>query len=215
MFLKPIDSSGFPPVENANHEGILAYGGDLSAERLLIAYQNGIFPWYNPGEPILWWAPNPRMVLLPNDYRPSRSLQKTIDKNIFNVTFNQNFEFIIRNCSTTKRAGQYGTWLSEEMILAYIELHKLGFAKSVEVYQNNQIVGGLYGIDLGHIFCGESMFASVTDASKVGFAWLVHHLKTNNYKLLDCQVHNNHLASLGCIEIDRQVFMKILKERLT
>ena len=212
MSVQPLQNLFFPSVENATTEGILAYGGDLSTERLLLAYQNGIFPWFNPGEPILWWAPNPRMVLFPKDFVPSKNLQKTIDKKIFEVTFNQDFEYIIRSCATTKRNGQHGTWLSEEMISAYLDLHTLGFAKSVEVWQNNTIVGGLYGIDLGHVFCGESMFAETANASKVGFAWLVNHLKTNNYKLLDCQVHNQHLESLGCVEIDRARFMEILKE---
>lgn len=200
----------FPAVETANKEGILAYGGDLSVERLLLAYQNGIFPWFNPEEPILWWAPPQRMVLFPKDFVPSKSLQKTIDKGIFKVTFNKHFETVIRSCAVTKRKGQHGTWISEEMVSAYVELHMLGFAKSVEVWKNNEIVGGLYGIDLGHVFCGESMFTKTSNASKVGFAWLVHYLNTNNYKLLDCQVHNQHLQSLGCIEIDRKRFMEIL-----
>ena len=204
----------FPPVEQASAEGILAYGGDLSVERILLAYQNGIFPWFNPDEPILWWAPNPRMVLFPEKYVPSKSLQKTIIKNTLSVTLNQNFEQVIRSCSTTPRSGQQGTWLTEEMISIYIQLHKLGHAKSVEVWQNNEIVGGLYGIDLGHVFCGESMFSKVSDASKVGFSWLVNYLKNNNYKLLDCQVHNNHLESLGCMEIVREDFMEILNGKL-
>ena len=150
------------------------------------------------------------MILFPNDYKPSKSLQKTINKNIFTVTFNKNFREVIANCQNMKRAGQLGTWISDELLESYCKLHELGHAKSVEVWHNNILVGGLYGIDLGHVFCGESMFAKKTDASKVAFSFLVNHLKLNNYKILDCQVHNNHLESLGCVEIDRAVFMKIL-----
>lgn len=210
MFIPELSSLQFPPVHKANSEGILAYGGDLSPERLLLAYTSGIFPWFNPGEPILWWAPNPRMVLFPTDFRASKSLLKTIKSNKFKVTFNQNFEMVIRSCAQAKRNGQAGTWLSEEMIDAYMQLHGLGYAKSVEVWYNDAIVGGLYGIDLQHVFCGESMFSNVTDASKVAFAWLANYLKNHNYRLLDCQVHNNHLESLGCVEIPRSQFMDIL-----
>lgn len=200
----------FPDVSTAHSSGILAYGGDLSVGRLLSAYHKGIFPWFNPGEPITWYAPKQRMILFPNDYKPSKSLQKTINKNIFTVTFNKNFREVIANCQNMKRAGQLGTWISDELLESYCKLHELGHAKSVEVWHNNILVGGLYGIDLGHVFCGESMFAKKTDASKVAFSFLVNHLKLNNYKILDCQVHNNHLESLGCVEIDRAVFMKIL-----
>lgn len=210
MFIPALSSLQFPPVHEANSDGILAYGGDLSPERLLLAYTSGIFPWFNPGEPILWWAPNPRMVLFPADFRASKSLLKTIKSNKFKVTFNQNFEIVIRSCAHAKRNGQAGTWLSEEMIDAYMQLHHLGYAKSVEVWYNEAIVGGLYGIDLQHVFCGESMFSNVTDASKVAFTWLANYLKNHNYSLLDCQVHNNHLESLGCVEIDRSEFMNIL-----
>lgn len=200
----------FPDVSTAHSSGILAYGGDLSVGRLMSAYRNGIFPWFNPGEPITWYAPKQRMIMFPDDYKPSKSLQKTIKKNIFAVTFNKNFRSVIANCQNIKRAGQKGTWISDQLLESYCKLHELGHAKSVEVWHDNNLVGGLYGIDLGHVFCGESMFAKKTDASKVAFNFLVKYLKSNNYKVLDCQVHNDHLASLGCVEIDRAVFMEIL-----
>jgi leucyl/phenylalanyl-tRNA--protein transferase len=200
----------FPPVEEANYEGILALGGDLSPERLLLAYKNGIFPWFNPGEPILWWAPKSRMVLYFKDLIISKSMRNVLNQNKFKVTFNQDFKSVISNCSSIQREGQRGTWISPEMINAYCKLNELGIAKSFEVWQNDQLVGGLYGIDLGTIFCGESMFSKVSNASKVAFITLAQHLKKENYKLLDCQVYNEHLDSLGCKEIDRDLFMKIL-----
>ena len=202
----------FPPVVSANTEGILAVGGDLSSERLLLAYKSGIFPWFNPREPILWWAPNSRMVLFFEDLIVSKSMRNILNRNDFKVTFNQDFKDVISNCRSIKRDGQKGTWISDEMVHAYCKLHELGIAKSVEVWQNDELVGGLYGIDLGHIFCGESMFSKVSNASKVAFISLANQLKNDNYKLLDCQVYNEHLESLGCNEIDREDFMKILNE---
>ena len=204
------DNLYFPPVTEATSEGILAVGGDLSSERLVLAYKSGIFPWFNPGEPILWWTPNPRMVLFFEDLIVSKSMRNILNRNIFKVTFNQNFRDVISNCRSIKRDGQNGTWISNDMIEAYCKLNERGIAKSVEVWQNEELVGGLYGIDLGHIFCGESMFSKVSNASKVAFISLVNHLKNENYKLLDCQVYNEHLESLGCKEIDRKDFMKIL-----
>ena len=204
------DNLYFPPVTEATSEGILAVGGDLSSERLVLAYKSGIFPWFNPGEPILWWTPNPRMVLFFEDLIVSKSMRNILNRNIFKVTFNQNFRDVISNCRSIKRDGQNGTWISNDMIEAYCKLHERDIAKSVEVWQNEELVGGLYGIDLGHIFCGESMFSKVSNASKVAFISLVNHLKNENYKLLDCQVYNEHLESLGCKEIDRKDFMKIL-----
>ena len=202
----------FPSVNEATSEGILAVGGDLSSERLLLAYNSGIFPWFNPGEPILWWAPSSRMVLFFDDLIISKSMRNILTRNVFKVTFNQDFKSVISNCRSIKREGQKGTWISDEMIDAYCTLHKLGIAKSVEVWQNEELVGGLYGIDLGNIFCGESMFSKVSNASKVAFISLANELKKDNYKLLDCQVYNEHLKSLGCNEIDREDFMKILNE---
>jgi len=202
----------FPSVNEATSEGILAVGGDLSSERLLLAYNSGIFPWFNPGEPILWWAPSSRMVLFFEELIISNSMRNILNRNIFKVTYNQDFKAVISNCRSIKREGQKGTWISDEMIDAYCTLHKLGIAKSVEVWQNEELVGGLYGIDLGNVFCGESMFSKVSNASKVAFISLVNELKKDNYKLLDCQVYNEHLESLGCNEIDREEFMKILNE---
>lgn len=203
----------FPPVAHSNQDGILAIGGDLSSERLYLAYKSGIFPWFNEGEPIIWWSPNPRMVLFLDEIKISKSMRNILNRKLFTVTFNQNFREVISNCQQAKRNGQNGTWISKDMIEAYCKLHELGIAKSVEVWQENQLVGGLYGIDLGHVFCGESMFSEVSNASKVAFIALVTDLKSKNYRLLDCQVYNEHLESLGCREIDREEFMKILNAK--
>lgn len=201
----------FPPIEQANKEGILAIGGDLLPERLLLAYKNGIFPWFEDNDPIVWWAPDPRMVLFLDELVVSKSMRNTINKKRFKVTFNQDFRAVISNCSNIKRDGQNGTWITAEMIEAYCRLNQLGIAKSVEVWQDEELVGGLYGIDLGHVFCGESMFSKVSNASKIAFIALVSQMKKENYKLLDCQVYNGHLESLGCREISRSDFMDILK----
>ena len=201
----------FPPVSQANRDGILAIGGDLSTERLLLAYKSGIFPWFDPGDPILWWSPNPRMVLFLDELIVSKSMRNILNRNVFTVTFNQNFRDVISHCQNVKRDGQNGTWITNDMIEAYCNLNELGIAKSVEVWQNDELVGGLYGVDLGTIFCGESMFSLVSNASKVAFITLVEQLKKENYKLLDCQVYNPHLESLGCREIKRIEFLQILK----
>jgi leucyl/phenylalanyl-tRNA---protein transferase len=201
----------FPPVEEASVEGILAVGGDLSIERLLLAYKNGIFPWFDSNEPILWWSPPMRTVVAPFDYKISKSLRNILNRNIFRVTFNQEFNAVIRNCQKIERKGQDGTWISENIITSYTKLHELGIAKSVEVWQNDQLVGGLYGVDLGTVFCGESMFSLVSNASKVAFVSLIEKLKNENYRLLDCQIHNDHLEKLGAFEISRASFMRILK----
>ncbi|THF48799.1 leucyl/phenylalanyl-tRNA--protein transferase [Flavobacterium supellecticarium] len=203
----------FPPVTETDFSGILAVGGDLSTERLLLAYNSGIFPWFEDGEPITWWAPDPRMVLLLDELNISKSMRNILNRNIFTVTFNSDFRAVISNCQSIKREGQNGTWITDDMIEAYCKLHELGHAQSVEVWQDDQLVGGLYGVDLGHIFCGESMFAKVSNASKVAFIKLVEYLKANNYLLLDCQVYNEHLESLGAFEVNRESFMKVLKSR--
>ena len=203
----------FPPVLEADEEGILAIGGDLNPERLILAYKSGIFPWFNEGEPILWWSPDPRMVLFLDELIVSKSMRNILNRNQFKVTFNQSFRDVISNCQKIKRDGQDGTWISNEMIDAYCKLNEKGIAKSVEVWQDEVLVGGLYGIDLGHVFCGESMFSKVSNASKVAFISLVQYLRENNYKLLDCQVYNPHLESLGCREIAREEFMSILKSK--
>ena len=200
----------FPPVSEANKDGILAIGGDLTPARLQLAYKSGIFPWFEDGEPIMWWSPNPRMVLFLDELIVSKSMRNILNRNIFKITFNQNFRDVISNCQNIKREGQNGTWITNDMIEAYCELHQLGIAKSIEVWQNDILVGGLYGINLGHVFCGESMFSKVSNASKVAFIALVNQLKKENYKLLDCQVYNPHLESLGCREINRIDFMEIL-----
>lgn len=201
----------FPTVEQATFEGVLAVGGDLSVERLILAYNSGIFPWYNADEPILWWSPSERMVVYPATFKVSKSMRNILNRNNFTITYNQNFKEVITNCQQADRKDQEGTWISTEIIEAFTKLYDLGIAKSIEVWKNDQMVGGLYGIDLGHVFCGESMFSLVPNASKVAFVTLVQHLKENNYKLLDCQVHNDHLESLGAFEISRESFMRILK----
>jgi len=201
----------FPNINQASPEGIVAIGGDLSAERLMLAYRSGIFPWFEDDEPILWWSPPERMVLFLDELKVSKSMRNIINRKQFRITFNTAFRNIITNCRDIKRDGQPGTWITDDMTEAYCRLHELGFAKSVEVWQDDELVGGLYGIDLGHIFCGESMFSKVSNASKIGFIALVQQLKLANYRLLDCQVHNNHLKSLGAREIDRDNFLAILR----
>ena len=201
----------FPPVSETNEDGVLAIGGDLSSERLQLAYKSGIFPWFEEGEPIMWWSPNPRMVLFLDKLIVSKSMRNILNRKIFTVTFNLNFRDVISNCQNIERDGQNGTWITNDMTEAYCKLHELGIAKSVEVWQDQILVGGLYGIDLGEVFCGESMFSKVSNASKVAFIALVNKLKKEDYKLLDCQVYNPHLESLGCREIDRTDFMEILK----
>ena len=209
MFL--LDASyQFPPVELSNPEGILAIGGDLHPERLITAYQSGIFPWYNEGEPIIWYSPVYRMVLKPHEVYISKSMKKVLRDQVFQVTFNQNFEAVIQHCQQTFRPGQRGTWITQELKNAMIQLHNMGLAKSVEVWQDHQLVGGLYGMDLGNIFTGESMFSLVPNASKTAFIRLCQKLEQENYQLLDCQVYNEHLESLGAYEIPRKEFIEYL-----
>ena len=198
----------FPQVHLADDDGLLAIGGDLSSERLILAYKNGIFPWFSLGEPILWWSPNPRFVLFPEKLKVSKSMKQVLRKSDFEITINQDFERVINACAKTKRNGEHGTWITKAMIDAYINLHHLGFATSVEVWLHNQLVGGLYGVDLGNgVFCGESMFSTMSNASKVGF---IKFIQNTNYKLIDCQVYTEHLESLGAEEIERSEFMKNL-----
>ncbi len=206
------ESLWFPNPEEADKDGLLAIGGDLSSARLLLAYHSGVFPWYEEGQPLLWWSPDSRMVLFPLDFKVSKSLQKTINSNKFKVTFNTCFSEVIKKCSMIKRNGQAGTWITQEMQDAYSELNKLGHAISVEVWKGENLVGGLYGIDLPNkkIFCGESMFSKVSDASKVGFYYLVEKLNEKSYKLIDCQMYTSHLESLGAVEMPRNEFLKFL-----
>lgn len=202
----------FPNPTEATSDGLLAVGGDLSVERLLLAYNSGIFPWYEKGQPILWWSPDPRMVLFPDNFKVSKSLRKKIKSEKFKATFNKAFSEVIKNCSTIKRNGQRGTWITNEMQEAYIDLHKKGHASSVEVWLEKELVGGLYGIDLGHkkVFCGESMFSKESEASKVGFYTLISELKKKEYRLIDCQMYTAHLESLGAEEISRADFLQFL-----
>ena len=201
----------FPPIEMASPEGIIAVGGDLSPERLLLAYKSGIFPWFEDDEPILWWSPPERMVLFFEDLKISKSMRNIINQRKFKVTFNTAFRGVILNCKKISRKDQQGTWITDNMVEAYCKLHELGIAKSVEVWQDDELVGGLYGVDLGHVFCGESMFSKVPNASKFAFIALAKQLELANYHLLDCQVYNDHLASLGCVEIEREDFLMVLK----
>lgn len=203
----------FPSVYSASPEGIVAIGGDLSTERLLLAYKSGIFPWFEDDEPILWWSPPERMVLFFEELKISKSMRNIINRGIFKITYNTAFREVISNCRTITRDGQDGTWITEEMTEAYVKLHELGYVKSVEVWQDNQLVGGLYGIDLGTVFCGESMFSRASNASKVAFIALAQKLQRENYRLLDCQVHNAHLESLGAREIDREMFLRIITNK--
>ena len=196
----------FPNVSLADADGVLAFGGDLSTERLLLAYQSGIFPWYNQGEPIVWYAPPKRMVLFPNEIKISKSMRSIIKKKRFQITINKAFEAVIANCRTIDRKDQDGTWITDEMHQAYINLHHLGYAKSIEVWDDDVLVGGLYGVSLGKVFCGESMFSKVSNASKLAFI----HLATLDYELIDCQMYTDHLASLGAREIDRFNFSLLL-----
>lgn len=200
----------FPPVELANSDGLLAVGGDLSPERLLLAYRSGIFPWFNEDSMILWWSPDPRMVLLPQNIKISKSMRKVLRDRRFRLTKNTCFEAVIEQCSHIKRPGQAGTWITDDMQKAYIELHKKGYAQSYEIWENDRLVGGLYGIDLGHIFCGESMFSLVSNASKFAFIKLAQELEGKNYALVDCQMYTEHLASLGAEEMSRKEFLIFL-----
>jgi len=204
----------FPNTNQADENDILAIGGDLSSERLLLAYKSGIFPWFNEGDPIVWYAPKDRMVLFPNEVKISKSMKQTLRRGNFKVTFNQNFKEVIFFCKNIYREGQGGTWITDEMEQAYIKLYELGIAKSVEVWLEGELVGGLYGIDLQTqnipVFCGESMFSLVSNASKIAFIYLAQKLEKDNYKLIDCQVYNAHLASLGAREIPREIFEKFL-----
>ncbi|MCU7617486.1 leucyl/phenylalanyl-tRNA--protein transferase [Chryseobacterium sp. PBS4-4] len=200
----------FPnPLHYDGHEGMIAFGGDLSVERIWFAYQNGIFPWFNPDEEILWWCPDPRFVLFPEELKISKSMKKILKNNVFTFTENKNFKEVIKNCREISRKGQDGTWLSDELMESFITLHEFGFAKSIEVWQNHELVGGFYGLQIGKVFCGESMFAKVSNASKAGFIHFVEAHK-NELKLIDCQSHTEHLESLGARMISKKEFLKTL-----
>jgi leucyl/phenylalanyl-tRNA--protein transferase len=205
----------FPPVEYATPEGLLAVGGDLSSERLLEAYRHGIFPWYSAGQPILWWSPDPRAVLYPDKLRISRSLRKTLKHGHFHVRFDSCFRQVMLACAAPRaQHPDGGTWITDDMVNAYCRLHDLGYAHSIETWSQDRLVGGLYGVALGGVFFGESMFARATDASKVALAALVSRLRAWNFTLLDCQLPSAHLASLGAEEIPRPVFLAELAAAL-
>jgi len=204
----------FPPLEKALAEpnGLLAAGGDLSPERLLAAYRRGIFPWYSAGEPILWWSPDPRMVLFPDELKISRSLAKTLRNANYEIRLDANFADVTRACAGKPRNGQSGTWISREMQTAYGELHRLGYAHSVETWVDGKLAGGLYGVALGRAFYGESMFSAARDASKIALAHLCAHLKQRGFGIIDCQMETRHLASLGARPIPRRDFAARLDE---
>jgi leucyl/phenylalanyl-tRNA---protein transferase len=208
------DELMFPDPNLAEEDGLLGVGGDLSTERLLMAYANGIFPWYSEGEPIMWWSPEPRCVLFPERLKISQSLRDSIRKKTYTVAFDSRFRDVIARCSTVKRKGQRSTWITHEMQEAYIELHMRGFAHSVEVFMDGELVGGLYGVALGKVYCGESMFHLRPDASKIALHYLVQRLLQWKFALIDCQVTNSHLLSLGAEEMPRREFLKLVRKNI-
>ena len=205
------DDCFFPPADRASEEGLLAFGGDLSPQRLIVAYANGIFPWYNEDEPLLWWSLDPRLIIRPGEMRVSKSLRRTIKAGKFEVRIDTNFREVMLHCAETPRKDQDGTWIQDEMVDAYCELNKMGIAHSFESYQNDELVGGLYGVSIGKVFFGESMFHTVTDASKVAFYHLHQFLQAHDFKLIDCQQETEHLMSLGAYAIPRKDFLDELK----
>jgi leucyl/phenylalanyl-tRNA---protein transferase len=204
----------FPPPEHAEPDGLLAVGGDLQVERLLLAYRMGIFPWYDEDTPILWWSPDPRLMLAPKELRVSKRLERTIKQAPFKITLDEAFEDVIRGCAHIKRQHQKGTWILDEMIKAYCRLHREGYAHSVESWEDGNLVGGLYGVALGRVFFGESMFARVSDASKIAFVHLTRLLESWKFSLIDCQVTTSHLESFGAREVPRAKFLKMLQAAL-
>jgi len=203
----------FPPLETAlaDPNGLLAAGGDLASERILAAYRQGIFPWYSAGEPILWWSPDPRMVLIPEQFKISRSLSRTLRHANYEIRLDSAFDKVIHFCATTPRSGQSGTWITEDMRQAYLQLHGLGYGHSVETWREGELVGGLYGLAIGGAFFGESMFSLRTDASKIALAHLCAHLKRLGFGIIDCQMETRHLASLGAQTITRRDFASRLE----
>ncbi len=208
------DKLVFPPVEMATPEGIIAIGGDLGMDRLLLAYRSGIFPWYSEGEPIVWWSPDPRFVLFPDKLRVTKSMQSVLNNGSFRFTINRAFGKVLQQCKTITRQGQEGTWITPAIEQAYTKLHDLGYAHSAEAWMNGELVGGLYGIRLGNVFFGESMFSKVSNASKFAFINYVRQLQKEKVALIDCQVYTAHLESLGSKMIGRNRFMALLTENL-
>lgn len=209
-----VDETIFPPPDYADPSGLIAVGGDLTSERLLEAYRVGIFPWYSDDQPILWWSPDPRAILELDEFKVSRSLRKTLKRQIFKVTFDRVFEEVIDCCASVPREGQRGTWITAEMRDAYVRLHGLGYAHSVESWFQGQLVGGLYGVSLGKAFFGESMYHIKTDASKVALAILVEKLKSWGFHFIDAQMATEHMIRLGAKEIPRRIFLKRLQSAL-
>lgn len=208
------ESIAFPPPHLADDTGLLAIGGDLKSERLLLAYELGIFPWFNDDQPLLWWSPPKRMVLFPGEMKVSKSLQKQVDRGTFEVRCDTAFREVMQQCSTIRRKDQDGTWITNQMIEAYCDLHDQGYAHSFESWQDGQLVGGLYGISLGRAFFGESMFSKTTDASKVAFYHLHALAQRHEFQFIDCQLHTDHLASLGAQEISREDYLQALAKAL-
>ena len=205
----------FPSLSSALKEpnGLLAAGADLSKERLLSAYSNGVFPWYSEGEPILWWSPNPRTIFQLNKFKPSRSLKRFIKNSDLKITLNKDFKSVLEHCALP-RAKQAETWISDEMKLAYLKLHQQNHAHSVEVWKNEEMVGGIYGVSIGRLFCGESMFSRISNGSKVALTYLIEHLKTEKFPIIDCQVENPHLISLGACNIERDQYISIVNNSI-
>jgi leucyl/phenylalanyl-tRNA--protein transferase len=208
-----VDDAPFPPAEQALIEpnGLLCAGANLSAERILSAYRQGIFPWFSAGQPILWWSPDPRMVLFPSEFKLSRSLRKTLKAGDYTIRLDSHFNEVIKACAHTERAGQPGTWITPDMQRAYRQLHELGWAHSVETWRGDRMIGGLYGLAIGHMFYGESMFSQQTDASKIAVAHLARFLEQHDFGMVDCQMRTEHLASLGAREIPRSDFLARLR----
>lgn len=208
------DEIAFPPPHLAEKDGLLAVGGDLSFKRLLLAYRMGIFPWYSSGDPILWWSPDPRLVLFPGQLHVSKSFQKILGKNRFKVTLDQAFEEVITACAAPRRDQGEGTWIGSDMIAAYCTLHRFGFAHSVETWHAGELCGGLYGVSIGGSFFGESMFARTSNASKVALVFLTRHLEQHAFDIIDCQVHTHHMVSMGAVEVPRAKFLSLLHTSL-
>jgi leucyl/phenylalanyl-tRNA---protein transferase len=208
------DDLAFPSPENADEDGLLAIGGDLSPERLVIAYSTGIFPWYSEGEPIMWWSPDPRMIIKPEEFTPSRSLRRTWKRGDFTLTMDTAFRDVITQCARVPRHDQDGTWITPEMMESYCKLHELGIAHSVECRSGGQLVGGIYGLSLGNCFFGESMFAKKSDASKLAFWALMGMAQSLKLDFVDCQLHNPHLESLGAYTVPRATYMNWLYKSL-
>jgi len=215
-FIPPLSkhATDFPDPRSASDEGLLAYGGDLSSSRVITAYKKGIFPWYSQGDPILWWSPNPRLLLYPHNFKVKKSFRRVLRSGKFSVTFDERFSDVIRYCATVPREGQNSTWILPEMEEAYIRLHEEGFAHSVEVYKEEKLVGGLYGVSIGKAFFGESMFSLVPDASKVAFKALSDVLGSRGYDFIDCQMKTDHMIRLGAETVERDIFLGALENAL-